>query len=161
MPGRPNLAHLTPDQLVAEMRRVQNDLEGAVRYLGEAATILHAQVRRPAFREEASRKAMVPDGAAHEVAERIRQDVVSQTSNAFTLYANTWLRFSGMVVQGIRRNIPSERLMSKMIGARQTQTEPDVSPPARKPLAPVPALAPEEDLVALYGVEMVDQHAQR
>ena len=159
---RQNLSRLSPEQLVLQIRQACEELEEAARYMGEASLLLHTKTRRPDFREAAARTARVPSGAAREVEARIRAEAVSDISSVYTLYANTWQRFAGMVLQGVRRTTSSERIM-KRLEEKQILTsdpEPEEAPPTPKTETPTETPLLMEDLVALYGVETVT-HAQQ
>ena len=156
---RRNLASLGSDQLVTEIRRAREELEDTARYMAAASIHLHAKVRRSDFREAASRTASVPEGAPREVADRLRQEAISDVSSVYILYSNTWQRFAGMVLQGVRRTTTSERIMRKMEEKRGVLEEAPPPPPKKRVLSSEdqPAM---EDLVNLYGIETVT-HAQR
>lgn len=159
---RRNLAQCTHEQLVAEIRRASADLEDTARYMGQASAILHERTRRLDFREAAGRTASIPEGTSREEADRLRQTAVNEVASVFALYSNTWHRFAGMVLQGVRRTVSSERIMKRLEETRRVTSEAEshasASPPkrAKEPVAQ----APMEDLVALYGEETVN-HAQR
>lgn len=150
-----NLARLSPEQLVGEIRQAKADIEATARYLGQAAMLLHAQARRSDFREEAGRRMVVPEGTPREVAERLRRDAGVETSGVYTLYANTWQRFAGMVLQGTRRTASSDKILRRLDGRQSVVGEGGGAPPP-----PSPVSAPTNDLMELYGVETVT-HAQR
>lgn len=159
---RRNLSRMKPEQLVVEIRRACEVLEDAAHYMGEASMILHTQTRRPDFREAAGRTASIPDNTPREAAERIRRETVADVSSVYTLYANTWQRFSGMILQGIRRTIPSQRIM-KRLEEKQGFTHGsslEITEEPRRRKATPEAQTSMNDLVELYGIETVN-YAQR
>ena len=160
--GRRNLARSTPEQLVAEIRQAREDLEDTARYMAEASMLLHTKTRQAPFREAARQTANIPEGTHREAAERLQQAALSEVSSIYTLYANTWQRFAGMVLQGVRRTTSSERIMRRFEEKRgvATEVEEEAPPPAPRPVLVPETQNPMEDLVELYGVETVN-HAQR
>lgn len=159
---RRNLAQCTHEQLVAEIRRASADLEDTARYMGQASMLLHERTRRLDFREAAGRTASIPDGTSREEADRLRQAAVNEVASVFALYSNTWHRFAGMVLQGVRRTTSSERIMKRLEEKRRVTAESGTTPstPVPKRTKEPVAEVPMEDLVALYGEETVN-HAQR
>lgn len=153
-----NLATATPEQLVAEIRRARADIEASARYMATASAMLHAKSRRADFREAARQTATVPDGAPREVIARLQDAAYVEVSSTFMLYANTWQRYAGMVLQGVRRSSSAERIMQRLEDKRQLTT-PEPPPVPRRASEPQPSTM-MEDLVELYGVETVN-HAQR
>jgi hypothetical protein len=157
-----NISHFTPDQLVAEIRRAREDLEDTARYMGAASLLLHARTRRSDFRESARQTAVIPEDTSREATERLRQTALNEASSIYTLYANTWHRFSGMILQGVKRTASSERIMRRLEDKRVVarDVEPVTPTPQVKPVKEPEAPAPMNDLVELYGIETVT-HAQR
>lgn len=148
---------LTSEQIVAEIRRAKSEIESSARHLMSAATELHARTRRPDFRELAS-QVDIPEGMDRVAADRMRQDAVGEAISVYTLYANSWLRFAGSVIQAIRRSGNAEKLLLRLEGKRGISTQ--VLPrqhPSKRLVSPE---TPGDDIAQLYGVEMVT-HAQR
>lgn len=155
----PNIANMTPEQLVAEIRQACADMEKTARHMSMAATLLHARTRQSSFREAAADTAGPLEGMAREVAARIRQDAANEMANVYTLYANTWHRFAGMVLQGVRRTGSSERIMKRLEERRVTAPEPPKPEPPRRS-AEASRGGSVEDLMELYG-EATVTHASR
>ena len=151
-----NLARMSPPQLVEEIRQAQADITALARHMGQVAALLHTQARKPDFREVEGRKASIPDGAPREVVERLQRDAGIETSGVYTLYANTWQRFAGMVLQGVRRTTSSDRILRRL----EERHPADPRPPAPPVPTPQPAAPSTNDLMELYGIETVT-HAQR
>ena len=157
MKNRSDLTRLAPAQLVAEIRGARTEIERTAQYIAEASLILHTKARKAPSREQARVAATYPEGTSREAVERIQQAAAREQTAVYTLFANTWQRFAGMVLQGARRSVSSDRFM-KTFEERYAAPEPEPTAPPKRTAPPV--TAPPGGLEELYGTEMVT-HAQQ
>jgi hypothetical protein len=82
----------------------------------------------------------------------------NDATNIYTTYANLWLRFGGIVQQGLQRTRQADRILRLL---PEEETPRRVAQDANPPPAPmqeaqtVPASSPFEDFITVYGEEMM------
>lgn len=169
-------AHMTADEIVAEIKRLHDDVEHAAFRLGELCQLLLLRSRSMATRTAAdeTQRRPGPVRAGVQPSTPRRQDTTKSTetqriASANVVYANAWLRLSGLVVQAVRRTKVADRALvnDKRDAAAEVREAQEKAArderqaerrEARRP-APRPG-APIADLMELYGKEIVDDAAR-
>jgi hypothetical protein len=120
----------TPDQLLAEIATVKESLKVSAATLVQLSTELYNQSRR----------------------------VQTASASAYVTTANGWMRFAGMVTQGIRRADLTDRqvVRAKEIEAQEAEIMKEREIAQQRRTAQRQAqMSSVDDLVALYGEEMI------
>lgn len=129
-----NPMNMAPEDIVQEINSARDTIEGASRRIYELSRTLHARMRRTSS---------------------------STDVGVYVTYANVWTRFAGMVQQGLRRTQQADRVLRLL-----QDEDPSVSPADEAPAPPPPEetdeahsmpteSSPYEDLIAVYGEELV------
>jgi hypothetical protein len=142
MKMKKSTALMTPDEIVLEIKEVRGELEHNIERLFELSRVLYAKARR-------------------------NNDDTDNRRATMVLYANAWTRFVGVVGQGLRRTSSADRVLKVAQQQEQDRQERErrdkerddretqrVLRQATNPIfEPSPGV---EDLVALYGPEVMD-----
>lgn len=116
---------MTPDAIVAEIGDLQKELTSKFARIHALSQGLYNQVRR---------------------------SPVDDNTVIYMRYASTWMRFSGMADQGIRRSAHASKALSRLTPVEVEQ--PNAPPPKNKE---APAPSPVEDLLSLYDSSAQDE----
>lgn len=126
-----NPLHMTPDEIVAEVRELRTGLERGARRIHELSRTLYHRARRSG----------------------------EDNAPAYITYANSWTRFAGMVSHGLARQSNVERLIRPVTPPPDTEAVPTPpTPPTTK--QPSGHHVSMEDLLEMYRVGDVT-HADR
>ncbi len=183
MAGNPTV--MPPEQLVAEIYEIRDDITRKASRLAELSQALYDQARRRGARREYERLASLVGelegfirNASGEQAEEAQAELVRAQHEqrvqrdrlaAYTVFANTWTRFAGMLVQAVQRARSAERVLSQLPPVAQTEQprgrrvpEPvEATPPPAPHADPVPQRTMLEELIEMYGAELVGDADRR
>lgn len=137
-----NPARMAPEEIVREIRTLQSGIEQHTMRISELSLSLYSRARR--------RKLALPG-------QEEPKDTVP-----YIVFANSWARMSSSLRNGVQRMARTDRVFTR-------HTTPDLEEtPKRERPAVLPVLAPEfedddpmEDLVSLYGGEVVNDARPR
>ena len=180
MTDRRNPQHMTDTAVIAEIHKVRDEIEERAMRLAELSRTLYIQARRQGTRREYERlgdevhalegsirtanRDQLP--AIQERLVKLRQDRQAQQDriSAYTVFANNWTRFAGMISQGLQRSRSTDRILNRLPAS--TQTEPAPAPVLEPSMASTDhgresshGSSPLEDLIEQYGEESL--HAER
>jgi len=104
--------------------------------------------------EQDARRIYELSRSIHQYARRAPSDV----SSAYLMYANTWTRFAGMVDQGLRRTTTPCRVVTSTLEkvAREEEARSKENKPPIQRQAPRGLLPPNDDMVELFGEDLVN-----
>lgn len=142
MPSSQNPAHMTPEQIVAEINGLREGIQRGATRLQELAQDLYSRSRRT------SPNHLVAAG----------QDPRS----IYITYSNALKRFSGVVLQGLQRTHSAERILGLLPKNGEMPPQEPVPPPRRRGVVtagsahsmPVET-SPLRDFIEIYGEEIV------
>lgn len=129
--------YMSPEEIATEIASHRNQIEASATRMFELAQSLRDRMRRPGTSED--------------------------SRNVYVTCSNVWMRFSGMVRQGVQRTRQADRLL-RMIPEETYETQPQPATPnaVDTHAQNVPARSPLEDLITVYGEELVrDADGQR
>jgi hypothetical protein len=120
---------MEPAAIVAEIRVVRERIEQDARRIYDLAQTLHHKARRTA---------------------------PTVATPAYLMYSNAWIRFAGMVSQGMRRTVTAEKVIVPAMEQEKNPPPPPPPLPEKKPKdltfrSPLPF---NDDLVELFGEEL-------
>lgn len=173
MTDRRNPQHMTDTAVIAEIHKVRDEIEERAMRLAELSRTLYIQARRQGTRREYERlgdevhalegsirtasRDQVP--AIQERLVKLRQDRQAQQDriSAYTVFANNWMRFAGMISQGLQRSRSTDRILNRLPASTQTEPAPAA---VLEPMVPTDhgqesshGSSPLEDLIEQYGEE--------
>lgn len=130
MPNR-NPANMRPEEIAAEIGAHRGSMEVSARRIAELSVALRDRMRRTGSEDEAR--------------------------NIYITCSNVWYRFAGMVNQGLQRTQQADRLLRMLPDEEEFPA--DTNEPTRPTPADqaqiVPTPSPLEDLITVYGEELV------
>lgn len=167
-----NSSLMTPDEIVQEIKEIRGEIERSADRLYELARVLYTKVKRTDPQER-----MVPRSDSQEQTDsrpelqkrgRDTQNIPTTVRSSLSTYANAWARFAGVVGQGLRRTASIDRVLKLAHQQEQDRQEQrqrlqDRENRRIKKVTSPSSLIPSEgveDLVALYGQEVLD-HASK
>lgn len=165
--------HMSADEIVAEIKRLHDDVENAAYRMGELSRLLLLRSRSTAARTAAS-ESQRRSGPVNTIqASSRKQDPASseahRIASANVVYANAWLRCSGLVVQAIRRTKVADRSLATEKRDAATEVKENSERAARNERReerrearrePHRTGTPNGDLMELYGKEILDDAAR-
>jgi hypothetical protein len=124
---------MTPEDMVAEITGLRNGIESGARRIYELSRVLHDRMRRA--------------------------DPNQPSRQVYVTYANVWIRFSGMVQQGLQRTRQTDRVLRLL--PQEEVSSPELTPPEAEGQArSVPEPSATEDFISLYGEEYMRDASQ-
>lgn len=92
-------------------------------------------------------------GLAQGLYHRMRRSPVDDNTPVYIAYANAWMRFAGMVNQGVVRTVSASKVLRRLTPTDAAKPEP---PQQKKAVQqPSPESSPVEDLISMYGEDAV------
>jgi hypothetical protein len=182
MAGNPTV--MRPEEIVAEILEIRDDLTRKSSRLAELSQALHDQARRRGARREYERLSTLVnelDGflrtASGEQAEEAQTELARaqyeqraqrERIAAYTVFSSTWTRFAGMLAQALQRARSAERLVGQLPARTEEEPRarrrPEPVEAAAPPVAhaePVPQRTMLEELIEMYGSELVGDADRR
>ncbi len=181
MPTRRDPSQMNAQAIVDEIREIRDEIQEKSTRMAVLARTLYAQARRRDVRrefeamaesisdlEKAIRTASVEQrGPLQDQIirlRRLRQEQQERIS-VYTTFSNNWLRFAGMLAQGVQRSLSFDRLVDRL--PRTTEEDAPNTPTAPSTTRPVQGRqesgqnsvfgdSPFDDLIELYGEEMLN-----
>jgi hypothetical protein len=131
MPSSRNPIHLPPDDIVGEIGELRDTIDRSSRRIYELSKVLYDRMRRS-------------PGANREI---------------YITYSNVWIRFAGMVQQGLQRSRQGDRVLRLLPETPERTPEVKIPEPMPERVQNAPA-SPLEDFIELYGEEIVHDAAE-
>ena len=125
-----NPMYMTPVEIATEIENHRNQIEASATRMFDLAQTLRERMRRPGTSDEAR--------------------------NVYVTCSNVWMRFAGMVRQGSQRTRQADRLL-RMLREEEVEIpdQPSRPTPVDTHAQTVPTPSPFEDLITVYGEELV------
>jgi hypothetical protein len=98
------------------------------------------------LRDEIERKGTRVHELSNALYRRVRKAPADDTTAIYLTYANAWMRFSGMVSQGITRTAGAVRILKRLPPQPQAAVEPIKTPKPKRRVN-----SPMESLIAMFG----------
>lgn len=170
--------HMSADEIVAEIKRLHDDVEHAAYRMGELCRLLLLRSRSAASRTAADEPQRPPSPGQSNLPVRrqeTRPSEAQRIASANIVYANAWLRLSGLVSQAVRRT----KIADRSLETDKRDVIRDVAAEAKEAAAKAARAERREerqearrgsgqsghpiaaDLMELYGKEILDDAARR